>query len=96
MEANVAFVAATVLGVVVLYVTIRSTCSAFVVQLFPALGTAIVVGAAFYPVRTPGKSLKPFDRPLRKPSTREQLDHPRHGICRRRADVLHRTDKPDR
>ena len=67
----IAFVAATVLGVVILYFTIQKypTAPLFAVQLFPALGTAIVVGGAFYLYERRGKSLKPFDRPLRKPST---------------------------
>ena len=63
-EGAIAFVAATVLGVVILYFTIQKypTAPLFAVQLFPALRTAIVVGGAFYLYERRGKSLKPFDR----------------------------------
>ncbi|WP_258956889.1 hypothetical protein [Rhodococcus globerulus] len=61
----------TVGSVLVYYLSHKfSTVPLFLVQLLPAVGTALAVGAVFYLYERRGKSLRPFDRPLRKPSTK--------------------------
>ncbi|QXW04672.1 hypothetical protein KYT97_11990 [Rhodococcus globerulus] len=68
----VAFLISIALGTALVYYLSNQfpTVPLFLVQLFPAVGTALLVGAIFYLYQRRGKSLKPFDRPLRKPSTK--------------------------
>ncbi|WP_424808305.1 hypothetical protein [Rhodococcus sp. 27YEA15] len=67
----VGFLASVALGTVLVYYVADAYPLAplFTVQLFPPLGAALAIGGAFYLYERRGKSLKPFDRPLRRPST---------------------------
>ncbi|MDI9915070.1 hypothetical protein [Rhodococcus sp. IEGM 1379] len=67
----IGFIASTILGTTLVYYLIRAypTAPLFAVQLLPAVGSALLVGGLFYFYERRGQSWKPFDRPLRKPST---------------------------
>ena len=68
----VAFLVSTSVGTALVYYLSHQypTVPLFIVQLFPTVGVALLVGAIFYLYERRGKSLKPFDRPLRNPSTK--------------------------
>lgn len=67
----VGFLVSVSIGTALVYYLAHTytTVPLFVVQLIPAVGSALLVGAFFYVYERRGRSLKPFDRPLRKPST---------------------------
>ncbi|MEU2002888.1 hypothetical protein ACH47B_20130 [Rhodococcus sp. NPDC019627] len=65
------FAASVLLGTIALYLTVQRfpTAPLFVVQLGPALGSAILVGIAFYVYTRRGGPMTPLDRPVRRPTT---------------------------
>ncbi|MGR6522804.1 hypothetical protein ACU5JM_14295 [Rhodococcus erythropolis] len=65
------FVGSSVLGAALVYYLSRQypTAPLFSIQLLPALGSALLVGGFFYLYERRGRSWKPFERPLRNPST---------------------------